>query len=241
MPLHEIRGGMALEIVHQLDVSNARKNKYLAVLRALLRRAERAWEWIDKAPNFTMLPEPKRRIRSLTKEQALALVDELPEHQQRMVIFALATGLRQGNVLGLTWGRIDLDRRVAYIDGDDFKNGDDHGVPLNDSAVDIVRQCIGNHPTHVFTYRGKPIKQANTKAWRNALERAGIVAFRWHDLRHAVATWLVQDGTPLFAVQEFFGWKDGKMVRRYAHLAPQHLAQYAAGLDTRLRRDSARG
>lgn len=167
----------------------------------------------------------------MTKEQAQRLIAELPDHQRKVVLFALSTGLRQGNVLGLTWDRVDIVRRIAWIDAESFKTNRDHGIPLNDTAVRILRECIGQHQVHVFTYKGKPIKQANTKAWRAALERAGIESFRWHDLRHVAATWMVEGGAPLFAVQEFFGWKSEAMVRRYAHLAPQHLAVHAAALE----------
>ncbi|NKG36097.1 hypothetical protein CAP43_15045 [Acinetobacter junii] len=75
-----------------------------------------------------------------------------------------------------------------------------------------------------FTYRKKPIGNINTRAWRKALERAGIVNFRWHDLRHTWASWLVQNGTPLYDLQEMGGWQSSEMVRRYAHLAPANLS-----------------
>jgi integrase len=61
----------------------------------------------------------------------------------------------------------------------------------------------------------------NTKAWRNALKRAGVTDCRWHDLRHTWASWLIQNGTPLFDLQEMGGWKPAAMVRRYAHRAPR--------------------
>ncbi|MGQ5522959.1 tyrosine-type recombinase/integrase [Chitinimonas sp. PSY-7] len=234
MPLHEIRGSQALDMVLELEVSNGRRNKYLALLRAMLRRAEIVWEWIDKAPAFTLLPVSKRRIRSLTKEKAKVLINELPAHQRMVVLFALATGLRQGNVLGMTWDRIDLERKVALVEFDDFKNGNDHCIPLNETALAVLEQCKGKHSEFIFTFRGKPIGQANTKAWRKALKRAGIQSFRWHDLRHVAASWMVQSGTPLFAVQEFFGWESASMVRRYAHLAPEHLAVHAGTLDSML-------
>lgn len=64
-----------------------------------------------------------------------------------------------------------------------------------------------------------------------ALERAGIKDFRWHDLRHTWASWHVQNGTPLFALQELGGWESQEMVRRYAHLAADHLAPYANRLE----------
>jgi integrase len=94
----------------------------------------------------------------------------------------------------------------------------------------IVRQRLGKHPTHVFSYRGKPITEVSTKAWYVALEKAGIEDFRWHDLRHTWASWHVQAGTPLFALQEMGGWSSAEMVRRYAHLAADHLSPYAEKL-----------
>ena len=92
-------------------------------------------------------------------------------------------------------------------------------MPLNGEAIALMRKQVGKHLTYVFSFRGKPIKQVSTKAWYQALERAGIQDFRGHDLRHVWATWYVQNGTPLFALQELGGWESPEMVRRYAHLA----------------------
>jgi len=78
--------------------------------------------------------------------------------------------------------------------------------------------------------RHVPPSQVSTKAWYAALKRAGIADFRWHDLRHTWASWHVQNGTPLFALQELGGWASTEMVRRYAHLAADHLAPYAERL-----------
>lgn len=77
----------------------------------------------------------------------------------------------------------------------------------------------------MFAYRGKPLPQVNTKAWRAALKRTGIHGFRWHDLRHTWASWHVQAGTPLHALQ-VGDWESAEMVRRYAHLSADHLAGY---------------
>ena len=90
-----------------------------------------------------------------------------------------------------------------------------------------VKALAGKHPTHVFSYKGKPITQVNTKAWHAALKRAGITHFRWHDLRHTWASWHVQNGTPLYALQELGGWESPEMVRRYAHYSAEHLAPFA--------------
>ena len=101
---------------------------------------------------------------------------------------------------------------------------------LNDEAMALVRKQLGKHSTYVISYRGKPVRQLSTKAWYLALQRAGIEDFRWHDLRHCWASWHVQNGTPLFALQELGGWQSPAMVRRYAHLAADHLAPYAQRL-----------
>jgi len=160
------------------EASAATANRHLALIRAILRRACDEWEWIEKAPKIKLYREAKRRVRWITPEQAKTLLAELQEHQRDMVLFALATGLRQGNVTGLCWSQVDLGRRTAWVHGDDAKNGDDLHVSLNDLAMDVLQRQRGKHPKRVFTYKGKPINWANTRGWRNALVRAGISNFR---------------------------------------------------------------
>lgn len=208
-------------------VSNATVNRVLEVMRAILRRCVEQWEWTDKAPAIRMLKEPTRRIRYLTREEAQRLLAELPSHMADMAAFSLATGLRRANVTGMQWTQVDLERRLAWIHPDQAKARRAIAVPLNPEACLTVQKQLGKHPTHVFSYRGKPITQVSTKTWYLALERAGITNFRWHDLRHTWASWHVQNGTPLFALQELGGWESAEMVRRYAHLAADHLAPYA--------------
>lgn len=79
---------------------------------------------------------------------------------------------------------------------------------------------------YVFTYLGNRVIQTSTKAWYKALSRAGIEDFRWHDLRHTWASWMVQKGVPLHALQELGGWQSSDMVAKYAHLSSEHLKTY---------------
>jgi integrase len=174
-----------------------------------------------------MLKESSRRVRFLTREEARKLLAELPVHLADMAAFALVTGLRRANVTDLQWTQVDLLRRLAWIHPDQAKARKAIPVPLNVEALALINKQVGKHLTHVFCYRGKPITQVSTKAWYAALERAGIADFRWHDLRHTWASWHVQNGTPLFALQELGGWESPEMVRRYAHLSAEHLAPYA--------------
>ncbi len=208
-------------------VSNATVNRMLEVVRAILRRAAKEWEWTDRTPYIRMLPEPKRRIRWITREEAERLLEELPEHLRAMAHFTLATGLRQRNVTELSWSQVDLKKRRAWVHPDQAKARKGIGVPLNAEAMVLLRQQQGKHPRRVFTYQGRPVKQVNTAAWKKALARTGIEDFRWHDLRHTWASWHVQGGTPLNVLQELGGWESVDMVRRYAHLAVDHLAEYA--------------
>lgn len=207
--------------------SNATVNRRTQLIRAILRKAALDWEWIDKAPRFRMLKEPKGRVRYLTREEAVRLLAELPEHLRAMARFSLATGLRQGNVKRLKWSRVDLERRRAWVVAEEAKAGKAIAVPLNDEAMRVLEEQRGSHLEYVFTYQGEPITQVGTKAWRGALQRAGIKDFRWHDLRHTWASWHAQTGTPMNVLQELGGWRDAEMVQRYAHFGMEHLERYA--------------
>ena len=212
-------------------VSKSTVNRYLAVVRSILLRARDEWEWIDKAPKVKLFREPPGRERSITVEQAEALLRELPAHQRDVVLFTLATGLRQSNVLRLEWSHVNLESGHAWVDADQSKNRRPIAVPLNLKALEVLRRQIGKHPARVFTYAGRPLDRANTHAWQRALKRAGIENFRWHDLRHTWATWHRQSGTPTHELQRLGGWRTSVMVERYAHLAPDHLAAAANRLD----------
>src|SRR3546814_8696789 len=93
-------------------------------------------------------------------------------------------------------------RRMATIGHGDTKNGSALGVPLNEVALAVLQRQWGKHPTHVFTYRGNPLRSANTRKWRAALKTCGIEDFRWHDLRHTWASWLRQNDVPTWVLQE---------------------------------------
>lgn len=214
------------------EASKATTNRYLALVRSVLIRARDEWEWIDKAPKVKLFKETNSRERSLTPEQAKMLLAALPEHQKEMVLFALATGLRQGNVVRLEWPQINMALRHAWVSGTQSKNGRPIAVPLNDIAMGVLERQAGKHPSRVFTYKGKPVAWANTKKWRDTLLELGIHDFRWHDLRHTWATWQRQAGTPTHELQKLGGWRTGAMVERYAHLAPDQLALAASRLDS---------
>ncbi|WP_246562465.1 tyrosine-type recombinase/integrase [Rickettsiella endosymbiont of Dermanyssus gallinae] len=228
--LSEITSEMIEEIAEKkekTEVSAATVNRLLALLRSILRKAEQEWKWIDKAPEVSMRYEGEERERWLTKEEAKKLLQELPTHLADLAAFSLATGLRQANVLRLRWKNVNLDERHASIPAKESKSKVSIAVPLNSDAISILRKQLFKHDEFVFTYKGNPIRQCNTKAWRKALKRVGIEDFRWHDLRHTWASWHVQNGTSLYDLQKLGGWSSLDMVGRYAHLSSSHLRNAA--------------
>ncbi len=214
----------------QKEASNATANRHLQLLRAMLNMAVNEWGWLDRAPRIKLFKEKARNIRWITYEQARILLLELPKHLRAMAVLALCTGLRSGNILSMQWSQVDFARKIIIIAGDATKNEDPVGIPINDSAAVVLEGLIGNHETYVITYRGNPIKQASTRAWYKALKRAGILNFRFHDLRHTWASWMIQNGVPLLNLQELGNWKDASMVRKYAHLDVTHLQKHADDL-----------
>jgi integrase len=213
------------------ETSPATANRLLSVVSAILRKAALDWEWIDKPPVIKLYRLPKKRVRYLTPIQAKMLLCELPEHLADMMKFSLATGLRKSNVTKLEWSQVDLTRRVAWIHADQAKAGKPIHVTLNGTAMEVLTKQVGKHRISVFTYKGNPVTQVNTKAWYKALKRAGIEDFRWHDLRHTWASWLTQQGVPLNVIQEMGAWESAEMVQRYAHLAPEQFAKHAQVVD----------
>lgn len=219
------------ELIEAKAHTPATRNRYIACLRAILKKAVGVWEWLDRAPKLKTYAEPKQRIRWITKEEAERLLAALPEWLAAMARFSLATGLRQRNVYGLEWTQVDLGRRVAWVHPDQAKGRKAISVPLNVDAVEVIRGQLGKHLRRVFVgHDGEPMDYWMTtanKAWKSACKEAGIKSFRWHDLRHTWASWHVQLGTPLYVLKELGGWATLEMVNKYAHLAPEHLTAHA--------------
>ena len=213
------------------EASASTANRYLALIRAMLRMARDEWEWVDSIPAVKLYKEPRKRIRWLQKHEAEKLLRELPRHLRLMARFSLATGLRQANVSYLRWDQVDLERGFAWIHPDQSKSGKAISVPLNQDALAVLHEVVNENDEYCFVYQGKPVERASTKAWKAALDRAGIEDFRWHDLRHTWASWHVQNGTSLQELQELGGWASYEMVLRYAHLAGEHLKRVACNVD----------
>lgn len=224
--LDEINEDLIDEIIEAKadeGVDDSTINRYLALIRAVLRRAAFMWKWLEHIPAIELRPEGNGRNRWLTRDEAARLLAMLPVHYALPARFALATGLRQSNVLRLRWDQIDLTRSVAWIHADQAKAGRAIPVPLNADAMAVLQACQGQHAERVFTKDGIPFRGIDSRVWKQTLQAAGIEDFRWHDLRHTWASWHVMAGTPLREIMELGGWLTYRMVLRYAHLSADHL------------------
>lgn len=145
-----------------------------------------------------------------------------------MVLLALHTGLRRGELLQLRWRDVDLTRKMLTVRGEGAKTGQTRHVPLNSEIRDVLSkwQDPKAEPAWVI-FSGStatvPLTEAR-KAWARVLRSARIVSFRFHDLRHTFASKLVMAGVDLNTVRELLGHQKIAMTLRYAHLAPEHKA-----------------
>jgi len=233
LTLNQISGDIIWSVVQgEFKKGNkaATVNRYLATIRNLLRTARDEWQWLDHIPKIRLLSGEVERDRWLTREEADQLISFCPPHLAAIVKFALATGCRAREILGLEWNRVDLKRETAWLN--QTKNGTPRGVPLNKSAVNVLQEQVGKHPRFCFTYHGEPIRyNISNHAWIAAVKKAGLEDFRFHDLRHTWASRHRQSGTSCDELKELGGWKTRSMVDRYAKFATEHLAKAANRID----------
>jgi len=200
-------------------LSAASVNRPLALLRTLLRMANREWEVLPRLPVVTLEREPQGRVRWLEPDEEARLVDACTRSQNRdlrdIVTIALETGLRQGELMGLTWERVDFSRGVLRLER--TKSGRRREVPMRDSVYRVL--AARPEPQQGRIFRGAFPRGA----WEHALTEAGIEGLTFHDTRHHFASWFVMQGGKLQALQEILGHRSLAMTQRYAHLSPDHL------------------
>ena len=154
------------------------------------------------------------------------------DHLSPVVRLALQTGLRRGELFGLCWRDVDLDRAVLTVRGDGAKSGQTRHIPLNQTAVAVLRTWQGSltpaGDALVFPGdEGRPLVDLK-KGWASIVKAAKLIDFRFHDLRHSFASRLVMAAVDLNTVRELLGHADIKMTLRYAHLAPEAKAAAVA-------------
>jgi integrase len=205
-------------------LSGSTVNRHITALSAVLTVTTKEYGWIQRNParNVTRLADSKGRERFLSATERTTLLracDASPCAVLGSVVrLALATGARKGELAGLQWSGVDLDRRTARFL--DTKNGESRTVPLAAHAVAALKDMRkGRLPVGpVIPYSITTID----KAWQAARDSVGLHDFRFHDLRHSAASYLAMSGASLMDIAAILGHKTLAMVKRYSHLSEQH-------------------
>ncbi|MEO0301668.1 MAG: site-specific integrase [candidate division WOR-3 bacterium] len=229
-------GGRYIYEITNLDIENYKKkrliegvsystiNRELACLRTIFNKAVE-WKILrNNPPKITLYKIDNQRVRYLTLEEINSLINISPEPLRSIIIIALNTGMRRGEILNLKWRDIDFKERIITIY--DTKNKEKRYVPINDTTINTLLGIKTNSLSE-YVFPGKDGKGHISEHYishlfEKAVERAGIKDFRFHDLRHTFASYLVMNGVDLKTVQELLGHKTFNMTLRYSHLSPEH-------------------
>jgi integrase len=169
-------------------------------------------------------PQPKRgRDRRLSEEEHTLLLRSCSKSSNHwltpLIIIAIETGMRRGELLSLAWEDVDLDLRVAHLDM--TKNGSKRDVPLSSEAINLLRSLPHDISGNVF-----PLTAAALRGlWNRACRRAGITGLHFHDLRHEATSRFFEKGLNVIEVATITGHKDLRMLQRYTHLRAEDLAK----------------
>lgn len=220
--------------------------RYMAALSHAFTIAVKEWQWLDDSPmrKVTKPKEARGRVRFLSEDERTRLLtackDSTSPYLYTVVVLALSTGMRQGELMGLTWDDIDLNRGRAILH--DTKNGDRRAVHLSGHALEQVKELakVRRLDTKMlFPEKAragkKPVKPIDLRApWEKALEKAEIEDFHFHDLRHSAASYLAMNGATLAEIAEVLGHKTLAMVKRYAHLSEGHVSNVVASMNDKI-------
>ncbi len=203
-------------------------NRHVATIKHMFTKALE-WELVEeevlkKVRKIKLLEENNRRLRYLSKEECRALVAECADHLKPIVIMALNTGMRRGEILNLKWDNVDM--RHGFILLDKTKNGERREIPISATlraTLEALPRRIDGGNVFVNPVTGGPYGDIKT-GFNRACKKAGIKDFHFHDCRHTFASQLIMAGKDITTVKELLGHKTLTMTLRYAHLAPSHKA-----------------
>jgi len=232
------------EIVEQYQTKLIKKkfkpatvNKHIGIIKWMLKKAI-DWEMLEdavltKVKKVKPLKENNERTRYLSEEEVQELIKNCNQHLKPIVITAINTGMRKGEILNLRWfDNVDLKRGNIHLDK--TKNGEKRDIPINSTLRTVFEHITRRLDVpYVFfdPFNGKPYKDVRN-SFQSALRKAAIRDFRFHDLRHTFASHLVMAGVDLKAVQELLGHKGIRMTLRYSHLSQAHKEKAVAALDS---------
>lgn len=206
------------------------------------------WGWMgtnpmDSVSRITKIRNERMRYLNDNERKALLEACKASDNAQlyTIVVFALSTGARKGEALNLTLDDLDLKRGTAIFRN--TKNGDTRAVPVVGHLKSLLEEQVKTVTTQYAKLEQKPPKRwlfprrdgqlpiDIRTAWENARDKAGLIDFRFHDLRHSTASYLAMNGASQLEIAEVLGHRTLQMVRRYAHLSESHVKGLVEQLD----------
>jgi len=207
-------------------LSNATKNRYKAVVSVIFSYAIRRYGLThNPVQNIRSMRENNHRVRYLSDNERKRLYEACRVSKWTklylVVLMAITTGARKGELTHLRWSNIDLEMQTASVET--TKNGLPKVMPLTDEVMAELERFIGQESELIFNSEIKTNKPYEfNKLWKKALKSAQIEDFRFHDLRHTTASYLAQNGATLLEIADVLGHKQISVTKRYAHLCITH-------------------
>lgn len=240
--LADITPASISELKAKIGKSPATVDKYLKNLSHAFSVAVNDWGWLEDNPvKKVKSPKlPRGRVRFLDEAERTKLLTACKESSNAWlypcVVLALATGMRQGELMGLSWQAVNL--KDGFLILDKTKNGDRRRVPLSGLALDLLKEHSKVRrldtallfPSNVDAQRPIDLR----RPFINVLAVAEISDFHWHDLRHCTASYLAMNGASLAEIAEVLGHKTLQMVKRYSHLSDGHVSNVVASMNAKI-------
>lgn len=197
--------------------------RQLNIFKSMFNLAKR-WQWIRETPSVGAEKDSDvKRIRHLTFREYHKLLECCDDWLRDIVIVGAWTGLRQNNVLHLTRTQVTLSSKALLIESAEMKNNDNLGIPIAGPAYEVLKRAMKvprlGTPYVFCTEDNLPHhKQKVYRNFKEAVKKAEIADFRFHDLRHCYGTWLAESGADIYTIARLLGHKDIRMSTRYTHI-----------------------
>ncbi|WP_394808037.1 tyrosine-type recombinase/integrase [Nitrosomonas sp.] len=245
--LAECRDKLGREItVRNKPRSPASVVRYIAALSHAFTIAVKEWGWLEDSlmRKVTKPKESRGRVRFLSDDERIRLLKICKESSNPylyvVVVLALSTGMRQGEIMGLTWDVIDLNQGRAILH--ETKNGERRAVAITGHALELIKELskVRRIDSNLLfpskeNAPQKPQKPMDLRSpWETAIKKAELQDFKFHDLRHSAASYLAMNGASLAEIAEVLGHKTLQMVKRYAHLSEGHTARVVASMNNKI-------
>jgi integrase len=199
-------------------LSETTVNRDLEVLRHILFWAvDEGYLATNSLSRMPMVRERRKPRPVMSPDEERRLLSQAAPHLLGLVIAALDTGMRRGELLAQRWEHIDFTRRLLFVTHSKTAGGESREIPCTARLYELL-SAARQEEELVFLFKGRPLRRIKT-AWAAAIRRAGIRYYRFHDLRHTFNTRLMEAGVMQEVRKALMGHSSGEDVHSiYTHV-----------------------